>query len=343
MLKRTNRYSKAFMPVKALNPWINVAAIVIAAIACGRTANSQDEAAVRNEVLASIAKIESYAAVVFKGRFENEFSSAESTFQVRGNEVWQEHDIVPKSEAVPQNTELQRSKCQEIMGSIGLPGISAFDGKKAYAFDRFNLILTTRPSSKARPGSGGDGCMLPQRWLVIGSDGGASLRMMVESTTNKAKLEKLADGRWRFSQTDLGSHLPPDKPVAVRDRAVIVDPTVDFLMTEYLCSGGGKGVFSGKLEWKKQDGKWFVKHAVHQNKSISTLNCEWFIDEISFDAKRCRSKFNDIEKVVPYATKIQAYDGNNKLIDERYKGGDEGEQEYKLRYQALSKYRSENR
>ena len=129
----------------------------------------------------------------------------------------------------------------------------------------------------------------------------------------------------------------------MRERFIIVDPKLDFLVVEYSYTGGRGGRYSGLLEWEIHDGKWYPKHAKHQCHENSKLDIEWFIDEISFDAKKCRSRFDDIETVVPLGTKIDTFDANSKLLSTKYKGGEEGKQEYKLRYQALTKYRLENR
>jgi len=65
--------------------------------------------------------------------------------------------------------------------------------------------------------------------------------------------------------------------------------------------------------------------------------CEWIIEEISFDASKCRNSFDDLETTIPFATCITHLDEKYHEISKTYKGGAEGEAEFRLRQLARLK------
>ncbi len=307
-------------------------------------AQGQDEEEAKKAALESIAKIENYPSVVFKGRFTQGKSSSEVAFSVRGVQVWNEYTRSWMDDPTPEKTSASLSKAREIMGSGDLKAVDAFDGKNVYSFDPYNLCVSIKTSSKPT-GFGSEILMLPKNWLILGQSQNSLFRHVIEAKRTPVQIEKLSDGRWKFLQTGIGKDLAKEiqEQLLMRERFIIVDPKVDFLVVEYSYTSGDGGEYFGQLDWDQQDGNWYPKRVQHQYKKNSRLDIDWFIDEISFDAKKCRSRFDNIETVVPLGTKIDTFDANHKMLSTKYKGGEEGKQEYKLRYQALSKYRIENR
>ncbi len=320
------------------------AAFVLLLLMWKGNAQGQDEEEAKKAALASIAKIENYPSVVFKGRFNRGQSSSEVEFSVRGVQVWNEYNRKQLDDPTPEKTSASQKKAREIMGSGDLKAVDAFDGKNVYSFDPYNLCVSIKNSSKPA-GFGSEISMLPINWMTFGNNGYKPFHLVLEGKNTPVQIDKLPDGRWKFSQTGMGKDLAKEiqEQLLMRERFIIVDPKLDFLVVEYSYTGGRGGRYSGLLEWEIHDGKWYPKHAKHQCHENSKLDIEWFIDEISFDPKKCRSRFDDIETVVPLGTKIDTFDANHKMLSTKYKGGEEGKQEYKLRYQALSKYRIENR
>jgi hypothetical protein len=320
------------------------AAFVLLLLMWKGNTQGQDEEEVKKAALASITKIENYPSVVFKGRFEKGKFSSEVAFSVRGVQVWNEHTSMQMDDPNPEKTAADLIKIREIVGSGELKTTEAFDGKNVYSFNPYNLDVSIRPSSRPT-GFGSEIYMIPRNWLILGQNETSLFRHVIEAKRTPVQTEKLPDGRWKFLQTGIGKDLAKEiqEQLLMRERFVIVDPKVDFLVVEYSYTSGDGGEYFGKLDWDQQDGNWYPKRVQHQYKKNSRLDIEWFIDEISFDAKKCRSRFDDIETVVPLGTKIDTFDANHKRLSTKYKGGEEGKQEYKLRYQALTKYRLENR
>ena len=320
------------------------AAFVLLLLMWNGNAQGQDEEEAKKAALASITKIENYPSVVFKGRFTQGKSSSEVAFSVKGEQVWNEYTSIRVDDPTPEKTSASLSKTREIMGSGVLKSTDSFDGKNAYTFDPYNLTISIRPSSRPT-GFGTEIFMHPKNWLILGQNETSLFRHVIEAKRTPVQTEKLPDGRWKFLQKGIGKDLAKEiqEQLLMRERFIIVDPKVDFLVVEYSYTSGDGGEYFGQLEWDQQDGNWYPKRVQHQHKKNSRLDIDWFIDEISFDAKKCRSRFDELENIVPLGTKIDTFDANSKLLNTRYKGGEEGEQEYKLRYQALTKHRIENR
>lgn len=299
---------------------------------------AEDAEAVERRVLAAIDAVESYPSVKLKGRLESgrKLILTLVSLEVRGDEIWQEYESFSADEPRAE-VEKKRDVMRKISG-CDLPRIAAFDGKTNYTFDPYNLFLTTRPSQNFRGGGFNIASMLPTNWVAMTAGGTSHFRRFVENKSVPVLVEQLPDGQWKLSQKDMDHRLPPElrDKIGIRDRHIIVDPKSNYLVTEYEGSGGLRGDLSGQLEWAEQDGFWYLKHAKHMRGKET--ECEWFIDEISFDAKDCRKRFENLESLVPYATMIHEYDGNMKLVTERYKGGEPGKEEHKLRTLALRKY-----
>jgi len=294
----------------------------------------QDASAVKQSVLVAIDRCENLPAVVITGTYKSSISTTSLTMQIRGNSIWQEETsrYFNKMAVEEQDAEVlsrrRVTKCE-------LPLINAFDGKKNYKFNPFTLILKIEPAS----GKGGSfSAMQPKGWNLMSGHFAFPLRNLAEGEGGDLKIEQLKDGRWRLSQVGLGANLPQEtrKELAVRNQSIVVDPKVEYHIVEYEADGA-IGTNSGVFEWEKQDGFWFPRHGKHLNRD--RLLSEWRIDKISFDARNCRSRFDDIERVVPFATQIDVYDGNKKRIETRFKGGKSGEEEHKLIKLALLKNR----
>jgi hypothetical protein len=69
---------------------------------------------------------------------------------------------------------------------------------------------------------------------------------------------------------------------------------------------------------------------------------EWTITEISFDARDCEKPYTRFETYIPFATKIEELGADGKVTRVRYKGGDQGKEEFDLIYLTIVKWRIEN-
>jgi hypothetical protein len=295
----------------------------------------QDADDIKQFVLKSIARIENYPAVVITGDYASNVHISTAKVYVRGKEIWGEFQETDYDS--PQEVqERKRSNIMRIMG-CELPIMRAFDGKRFYLFNPFSLTLRIEPSQRI-VSDGAFLFMLPHYWITIGSSDISPFRKLVEGKNAEVKVEPLSEGRWKLSQKGLEMNLKDESlrsRVGIRERFIIVDPKLDYLATEYE-GNGAMGRVAGQFEWEKQDGSWYVKHGKHTIND--KLMSEWHIKEISFDANKCRARFDDMESVVPFATQVTIYDGSKKAV-ERYKGGKAGEEEFKLRDLALAKYR----
>jgi hypothetical protein len=309
--------------------------ILIFVVAINSPSYSQDAESVKQSVLKGIERIEHFPAMTFRGTYEGPAIDVTCTFHVRGDEVWQENSdqLIKRAIGDEKKREMANArlttKCQ-------LPTILAFDGKNNYDFNPFNLELRIEPG-KYKSSSESD--MLPKRWIAINGSPNLPFRKLLEGKIPEVKVERLNDGRWKLSQTGVGDNLPEEsrKRIGVRERSIIVDPKLDFHITEYE-TNGAMGHLSGVLEWEKQDGFWFVKHGKHI--AEDSVLSEFRIDEISFDEKKCRTRFDDIEDIVPFATRIRTKDANDRLVTEQYKGGVAGEDEHKAIKRALLEHRT---
>lgn len=300
---------------------------------------AQDAEAVKATLLKNLAKIENYSAGKMKGRWiTRSFSEEAGQFEFRGDNRWLEFDYIDLEK--PREEQAARHRIQQkIKGTEGKLSVSEFDGKKLYEFDPYNLALTVE-SVKKMPPIFSRLPLYPAYWLHMGSIKSQLFRRLAEKSDYEVKVEQLTEGRWKFSQTGLGNDFPEErrKRLAVTERYIIVDENFGCLVTEYY-GNGFLGKIEGTLEWAQQDGNWYVKHGKQSSAGMPYM--EWFIDEISFDASGCRTKFNELESTIPFATRIFTYDESGKEVSQTYKGGKEGEAEHKLRNLAWLKREKE--
>jgi len=174
-----------------------------------------------------------------------------------------------------------------------------------------------------------DCAFLPRHWTYMGGRKREEFRKFIEFKETETKIEQISEGRWKLSQTNIGSSPPGGNAmITVRDRFLIVDEKCDYLVTEYF--GSGKtGTVTGTFVWAKQDGNWYAKQGMQMGGDMPL--CEWTIDEISFDASKCRNSFDDLETMIPFATCITHLDEKYNELSKKYKGGAEGEAEFRLR------------
>lgn len=303
-------------------------------IVFGVEASPQDAETVKATMMKSLAKIENYSAGIIKGTWGG-FGAVQETgqLQFRGDKMWLES--VGRNLNQPAEQYAAKIKASlEVMGTAGLLHTCEFDGKKFYEFNPYNLALRIESASRLPPAFSGLP-LRPENWLYMGSDRTQFFRRFIEDSDYPVKVEELGGGRWKLSQSDLGSLLPEESRkhfLGVKDRYIIVDEQCEFLVTKYY-GKGAKVEVEGTLEWDKQDGNWYAKHGKQflAGKPIQ----EWTIEEISFDATKCRTKFNDLESTAPFATRIDTYDEKGQLISQSYQGGKDGEVEHKLRSLAL--------
>ena len=273
----------------------------------------QDSEKIKALVLKSIERFENIPTMVVKGKFESPSYESETLFYARGDELWQEktnefHKNLGTSKAEQAK---EREENQRIMGCT-LPKILAFDGKTNYEFSPSQLTLRVEPSQD----SGGDpafASMKPQQWVAFGQNKLSTFRKFIERKTPELSVQPFGDGQWKLSRSfssESKTHC-------------IVKPLYDYHVSAFEQIRNGTNYASGQLEWAKQDGFWYVKHGKHFYGK--QLYCEWQISEISFDVTKCRNRFDDIESVVPFGTKITVYDSNRKISAERFKGGKPGE------------------
>jgi hypothetical protein len=289
-------------------------------------ARAQDFGVLKKRILASLDKIERYPAVVAKGMsIRGEDRKETMEVQYRGGKMSMEMDSLATAEG--QDLERIRS-VYDVMGTTGLHVMSQFDGKKHYEFSPYNLTLTITTVREAPERFSHSG-LLPVFWTQMGGARRQSFRKFLEVKDYETKVEKLAEGRWKLSQSNLGSLLAEgNAKVGIRDRFLIVEEKFDYNITEYF-GEGYQGKLSGKMKWEKQDGNWYAKEG--EQRAGDKPYLRWQIDEISFDATRCRSRFDDLESTVPFATKIIHQDEKQNALSTTFKGGEDGEVEFRLR------------
>ncbi|MGN6544974.1 MAG: hypothetical protein ACTHK7_07985 [Aureliella sp.] len=299
-------------------------------IAYGNMAAAQDVETVKANVLKSLAKIEGYSVGVVKGTWINSAVIERSgQFHFRDHQMWIEYDGSDLRED-PEKRAARIKAAREARGTVGLLHTSEFDGTTHYDFDPYNLALQISPTTKLPPIFAGLP-LLPQNWLSMGGAPTQRFDRFIGDPDYEVNVEPLGDGRWKLSQSDLGSRLPEEvrkQFIGVKDRWIIVDEKCDFLVTEYY-GIGEKVQVEGFMEWEKQEGRWYAKHGKQLFGGRPFL--EWFIESISFDPSKCRTEFSDLESTVPPATRIDTYDEKKRLVSRAYKNGKEGEAEYQRR------------
>ena len=296
----------------------------------------QDPQQIKQKVLASLEKIANYPSAIVKGKTSYLGNTHGLThLQFRGEKLWMQLDGIATADAKEKK---RLTATYEAMGTYDFLHTFEFDGKKLYNFNQHNLTLYIRTVRRV-PAKFTDCPLLPKYWLHMGLNDRQLFQKVVESKSYETKVEKVSEGRWKLSQTNLGSLLPGGNArVAIRDRYIIVDEKCDYLVTEYF-GEGFQGQLAGTMVWEKQDGNWYAKQG-KQTAGGKPL-AEWSIDEISFDASKCRSRFDDLESLVPFATQITHFDEKDEEVSQSYKGGDEGKAEYRLRKLALLKRQKE--
>ncbi len=301
--------------------------------------HSQELDRLKPKILASLSRIENYPAALVKGWTKppgNDSGKEIATFEFVGDKMWRENDTIS---GVNEADRRRIIAVQEAMGTSTLMSTHSFDGKKYWHFSPYNLKLTVK-SVRAMPQIFSNCGFRPQYWLHMGSDDGQRFANILNHKKQEPKVEPLGDGRWKLSQTNLGADAPDPARVGIRNRFIIIDEKCNFLVTEYF-GEGAQGKLEGKIEWAEQDGYWYAKHGIqfHTGKKY----VEWHIDEISFDPKRCRTRFDTLESTVPFATEIVQTDQRNTVLSTTFKGGGDGESENKLRHLASLKRQAELR
>ena len=305
-------------------------------VAAAKFVHGQDNDQLMKKIVASLEKIDSYPAAIIKGKtaFQGETRGL-THLQFRGEKMWMELDIVATADAKERK---RLTASHEVMGTTGFLVTMEFDGKKFYSFDPYNLALYIRTVRRA-PAKFVDCPLVPKYWLHMGLNTTQVFRKIAEPKSYETKVEKLSEGRWKLSQKNLGNQLPGgNERVGIRDRYIVVDEKCDYLVTEYF-GDGFQGKLAGTMVWEKQDGNWYAKHG-KQTAGGQPL-AEWTIDEISFDASKCRSRFDDLETLIPFATEITHFDEKNNEVSQHFKGGEDGKAEFQLRKLALLKRQKE--
>lgn len=316
------------------------ASLFVGVIVLSGMASAQDAESVKASMVKSLAKIEKYPAAAMKGRWViSKRSERTGQFQFRGEKMWVEFE----SRILDQPADAQAARlkaARETMGSEGLLHTSEFDGKKLYDFNPYDLTLRVQTMNRLPMVFSGLP-LLPKNWLYMGGQPTQAFARFVGDADYDVTVEELGGGRWKLSQSDLGSRLPAEvrsKFVGVKDRYIIVDEKCDFLVAEYY-GKGAKVEVSGTLEWASQDGNWYVKHG---KQLVGTIPyAEWFIDEITFDAAKCRDRFDDLLTAVPDATQINTCDEHGQRLSQTYKSGKAGEAEHQRRRLAWQKREAE--
>ncbi len=315
-------YFAILLPVWCLHVWVGVV-------------HCQDPESIKQKVLASLAKIENYPAGIVKGRaIYRGRPKGIAHVQFRGNKMWEELDQI----ATADETEKRRLLAtMDVMGTSKFHYTAEFDGKRLYEFSPQTLCFTVQ-DVKSVPEPFFSCAFLPKYWIQVGGSREV-FRKVIEYKEYETKVEKISEGRWKLSQSNMGRELPGGNArISVRDRYIIVDEKCDFLVTEYFVDGF-HGKRTGTLVWEKQDGNWYAKQGKQFGGDMP--HAEWNIEEISFDASKCRNRFDDLETTIPFATCITHLDENYHEISKKYKGGAEGEAEFRLRALALLKRRKE--
>jgi len=296
----------------------------------------QDTEQIKQKILTSLAKIENYPAGIVKGRaIYRGRPEGIAHIQFRGNKMWKELDNIATADEAEKRRMIST---KDVMGTSKFLYTAEFDGKRLFEFSPQTLRFTVR-TVRSVPDPFLNCAFLPKYWIHMGGNKNEVFRNVVENSKYETKVEQISEGRWKLSQTNLGSLLPGGNArVGIRDRFIIVDEKCDNLVTEYF-GEGFQGKLAGTLVWDKQDGNWYVKHGKQMGGDMPY--CEWSIEEISFDASKCRNRFDDLETMIPFATCITHLDEKYHEISKTYKGGAEGEAEFRLRELALLKRKKE--
>lgn len=291
---------------------------------------------VKRRVLASLQKIDNYPAAIVKGKMSvGNALRGNAHLHFRGKSMWMEIDRLPMAD---EETRRRLEATYEVMGTTDFPHTVEFDGKQFFEFSPYNLALSIQ-DVKSQPWIFADCPLLPEYWLHMGGNDRETFKKFCQDSKYEVKVEKLSDGEWKLSQSNLGSLLPGGNArVAIRDRYIIVDEKCNYLVTQYWGTGF-QGTLVGTMTWEPKDGNWYAKKGIQTHSDHPVA--EWEIDEIEFDASKCRQKFNELESIVPFATKILREDEKQNELSTKYKGGRDGETEFKLRELAWLKRKKE--
>ncbi len=300
----------------------------------------QDNEALKTRMRDSHTKVENYSALIIKGRYTRAGDMVKIVhFQMRGEKMWMETDSYALSE--PEALRIARVNATlEEMRTKGLRFTREFDGKKLFEFDPYNLALKIK-SVRGIPADFSLSPFHPATWAHMGGNSSQRFYKLIEASKYETKYEALGEGRWKLSQTGMGSLIPDEslrRKVSIQNRSIIIDARCDYLTTEYHADGA-QGKLDGNIEWAEQDGNWFPKRGKQLLNGKAFV--EWEIEEISFDANLIRTQFNDLEASIPFATRIFTMDEQGKTLSTTYEGGKDGEAEHRLRELALFKRKKE--
>lgn len=317
----------------------------LAVLASFSPANAQELNAdsARKRINDALRAIKETPAVCVRGKWYESWTDApghcgSNAIYKLNDKIWLE--VIDPPHHPDQSLEEEKEKLRrmaEIMGT-DLPEMEVFDGKWFYSFIPFRLELSIQPG---RPENVHDRGLLPSNWIKQHPSLPSSLLSFVESKQLPSEVELLADGRWKLWRKDIHSHFPAQlHPLLPKEKETLFDPASGFLPVEAYCLHGCGDEYFSKWEWSQREERWVLEHATFDVKSPSLSGgkkraVELTIEEVSFDPRKCLKPFDQVEAMMPLGTAIRRYDDRGKLTKLYYKGGEEGEQEHRLRKAAL--------
>lgn len=302
-------------------------------------ASGQTESEVRSSAIDAASRIASLASVALEARVDIKEDSGLTNGIVKLQQLGKEKRLSfdPSIVQVGKKPPEYFARLRKASGS-SLPSIHSFDGREMFHYMPLELRLL-RETALEFAGPRWAGTLFPGGWNSISGLPTVDVLLLL---SKKFPVEVVRpsspEDPWLFFREQ------DDEQYAFKRIEFLVDPRSGFHVTELKTSGGAFRSSITKLDWARQDGRWYPKSATIEDYRGIKIN--WEITKIDFEAASIIEPFTLKEERLPVGTIIhdRTTDGNGKqVIKDRFVGGEDGAIEHKLRQQAIIKVRGDYR
>lgn len=288
----------------------------------------------RKAALRIARSVEKLSAVKTHGIVESPDQTAEMWMEIRGVSIWCERIAAEgRTEKEREQSRVRQLKIAKIAG-VDTKSVDSFDGGAVYELRplqleaRIDHVPTFQTAVEYT-------AFQPQRWVTFsgqtGYETGYFSNLLGEGEKNVVAERIASTGNYRFTQTFGNSEIPRENRL-FDVRWIEVDAETNCVVAYN--SAADQSQWDGKMKWNNFDGNWYPSTGEHHWNG--KLQVRWSIDEISFDAKKVRTKFAFEESKLPFATRItETVNGDFKKRKIRFVGGEKGQKEHDLRVAAI--------